>query len=114
MGTYQTAQAEEEDAKGRIYFEVINGWWNGSVKNDVVRLECHDRSSSPGTIVWSGNAPFSDGAYNEAIEWIQNRINGKPQEPPELPKPYEYKTEDLRPKICTTPTPNVNTMSSPK
>jgi len=64
-----------EAANGWIYFEVLNGGWEGSFKNGRLRVE-NDKHTRPAEIVWKGNCP--DGDYNSAIEWIEKRLNSNP------------------------------------
>lgn len=65
----------QTDRDGRIHFFVINGHWEGSIKNGVVEVN-ETKSHFPGNrIAWKGTAPFRHWDYNEAMCWLNDKIN---------------------------------------
>lgn len=92
------------DEDGFIRFGVINGAWDGKFKDNEVYVDYTERLF-PGFIVWAGEAAglkqhedgkwsrFSDGHYNEAIEWIQKQIDDPEYAMLPLETVYEYKPE---------------------
>lgn len=63
-----------ETKEGKIHFSVINGAWDGWVKDDKVYVK-ETKKTFFGKIVWKGMAPFSTWKYNEAIAWIQESVD---------------------------------------
>ncbi len=61
-----------ETKEGKTHFSVINGAWDGWIKDNEVYVKETKRSYF-GKIVWRGKVPFSD--YNEAIAWIQESVD---------------------------------------
>lgn len=62
------------DEDGTIHFNVINGGWNGTFKDNMVHVN-YTNNDIPGLLVWAGHAKFNVSYYNEAIGYIQNLIS---------------------------------------
>lgn len=62
----------EKVEKDTIHFHVINGRWQGSIKNDMVYIKA-TKDHRPGSIVWTGNIP-DDVDYNDAIQLIREQL----------------------------------------
>lgn len=57
---------------GKTHFSVINGAWDGWIKDGEVHVKDTGKSFFGNKIVWQGIAPYSD--YNEAMAWIQESV----------------------------------------
>lgn len=62
-----------ENKDGKIHFSVINGAWDGWIKDDEVYVKETKCSYFGNKILWRGYAPY--GNYNDAIPWIQESID---------------------------------------
>ncbi len=72
-----------EYSNGRIHFSVINGAWDGWIKDDEVYVKATKQSFFGNKIVWRGRARGRD--YNEAMEWIRDTIKEVPDGKETLP-----------------------------
>ncbi len=67
---------EKVDSDGRIHFEVINGCWSGSFKDDEVYEKTFHRKR-PAKVLWRGQVPnLYSQDYNKAIDWINKILEG--------------------------------------
>ena len=60
--------------KDRIYFYVINGNWDGSIKDGILHVNCI-KKKYPANIVWKGNIPnYALDAYSKAFEFVRKKL----------------------------------------
>lgn len=60
--------------KGR-HFECLNGAWGGWIDQDEKLCIAGDQPRDV-LIIWHGKVPTSFSHYNDAIPWIEKRIQG--------------------------------------
>lgn len=56
-------------------FSVINGGWNGRLKDGLVYIAGDQKPTANGEVLWRGVVPAEHaGDYNTAIAWIRQEI----------------------------------------